>query len=245
MKDFWRIAALVCASTLIVPFASAQTPTGAIDGSVTDPSGAIMPNATVAVVETATGRTINTTTNSSGYYEVRNLLPGDYTVTVSASGFITRQIKNVTVNSGGVTNANAQLEIGKTGEVVEVQAQAVLVDTDRQTVDTVITEQEIKELPLFSRNFLDLAALAPGVQVRDGGAIDPTKNGAYRAVGINGRSGTGTRVQIDGIDVTDETVGTTVANISNEAVQQFQLTRSSLDVSTSLTFVRRHEYYQQ
>src|SRR5207245_10437256 len=90
-------------------------------------------------------------------------------------------------------------------------------------------------LPLFSRNFLDMAALAPGVVIRDGGAIDPTKTFAYRTVGVNGRSGTGTRVQIDGIDVTDETVGTTTANISDEAVGEFQLTRSSLDISTSLT----------
>ncbi len=213
----------------------AQTPTGSIEGTVTDPSGAVIANAKISVVETATGRTVDTTATSAGYFELRNLLPGDYTVNISAPGFATRQIKNVTVNSGGATNANAQLEIGKTGDIVEVQAQAVMVDTDRQTVDSVINTQQIKDLPLFSRNFLDLATLAPGVNVRDGGAIDPTKSGAYRAVGVNGRSGTGTRVQVDGIDVTDETVGTTVTNISNEAVQQFQLTRSSLDISTSLT----------
>ena len=95
---------------------------------------------------------------------------------------------------------------------------------------SVSIEEEIKNAPLFSRNFLDLASLAPGVVIRDGGEIDPTKSFGYRTVGVNGRSGTGTRVQIDGIDVTDETVGTTTANISDEAVSEFQLTRSSLVV---------------
>ncbi len=128
-----------------------------------------------------------------------------------------------------------QMEVGRTGEIVQVEASAVVVDVSRQTLDSVITAKEIQDLPSFSRNFLDLAALAPGVITRDGESIDPTKVAAYRTVGINGRSGTGTRVQIDGIDVTDETVGTTTSNISQDAVQEFQLQRSSLDVSTSLT----------
>jgi hypothetical protein len=102
------------------------------------------------------------------------------------------------------------------------------------SVNNVIGSGQIKELPLFSRNFLDLAALSPGVIVREGNLIDPTKT-FMRAVAIAGRSGRATRVQIDGIDVTDEAVGTTAASISTEAVSQFQLTRSSLDISTSLT----------
>ena len=109
-----------------------------------------------------------------------------------------------------MVNAPVALEVGRAADVVEVAANAVAVDTARQTLDSVIHEEEIKQLPLFSRNFLDLAALAPGVFSRDGNAIDPTKTFAYRAVGIDGKSGTGTRVQIDGIDVTDEAVGTTV-----------------------------------
>ena len=71
--------------------------------------------------------------------------------------------------------------------------------------------------------------------VVDGGNIDPTKVNAYRAVQVNGGSGTGTRVPLEGIDVTDETVGTTTANFSTDAVQEFNLSRSSFDLSTSLT----------
>jgi hypothetical protein len=212
-----------------------QTPTGAIEGTVTDPSGAVVPNAKVVITEKATDRAITIATNAEGIYSMRNLLPGVYNVRVEAPGFSAKELRDVSVNSGSAVNGSVALEIGKVGDVVEIAAQAVAVDTLRQTVDSVVTEKEIKELPLFSRNFLDLAVLAPGVFVRDGASIDPTKTFAYRAVGVDGKSGTGTRVQMDGIDVTDETVGTTVANVSQEAVQQFQLTRSSLDISTSLT----------
>src|SRR5581483_870413 len=111
----------------------------------------------------------------------------------------------------------------------------IQVDTSRQTVDGVIRGQQIDQLPLNGRNFLELARLEPGTLVRDGGNIDPTKVNSFRVVSVNGRSGTATRVSVDGIDVTDETVGTTVANLSDDAVAEFQLSRSSLDLSTSLT----------
>src|SRR2546425_12230698 len=91
------------------------------------------------------------------------------------------------------------------------------------------------QMPLDSRNFLSLAELEPGVQLADAGVNDPTKSVTYLTVQVQGRSGTGTRVQMDGIDVTDETVGMTVANISADAVEEFQLSQSTLDLSTSLT----------
>src|SRR5438046_6727721 len=89
------------------------------------------------------------------------------------------------------------------------------------------------QMPLDSRNFLSLAELAPGVQLTDAGINDPTKSSTYLTVQIQGRSGTGTRVQMDGVDVTDETVGMTVANISADAVEEFQLSQSTLDLSRS------------
>src|SRR5579859_6189119 len=137
MKYTRRIAALAIAFLFCLS-TWAQTPTGTIEGTVTDPSGAVISKAKVTVVETATGRSIDTTTTDAGFFEVRNLLPGDYTMTVQVAGFASKTVRNITVNSGGATNANTQLEIGKTGDVIEVQAQAVMVDTNRQTVDTVI-----------------------------------------------------------------------------------------------------------
>jgi hypothetical protein len=226
---------LASAALLFALAAYGQTPTGAIEGTVTDQTGAAVPGAKVTITEQATGRAIPLTTNELGRYSLRNLLPGTYDIKVEAPSFSTRVINSVQVNSGAVVNGDVRLEVGGTEQVLQVTAEAVQVDTSRQTVDSIVTQEQIKNMPLFSRNFLDLAAMAPGVVIRDGGSIDPTKEFAYRTVGVNGRSGTGTRIQIDGIDVTDETVGTTLSNISDEAVNEFQLTRSSLDISTSLT----------
>jgi hypothetical protein len=224
--------ALCCAFT-----AAAQTPTGQISGKVTDPQGATVVGATVKITEVATSREITTVTNDEGFYEARNLPVGTYTVRVEQTGFSAASIENVIVQTGQVASVDVALAVGTPAETVTVQGTEaqLTVDTTRQTVDGVITAQKIQQLPLNGRNFLDLAALQPSVRVQDGGAIDPTKVNAYRAVSVNGSSGTGTRVQIDGIDVTDETVGTTMANISTDAVQEFQLSRSSFDLSTSLT----------
>jgi hypothetical protein len=232
MKRVFGLAILfLCLSAVVW----AQTPTGGIDGTVRDPSGAVIPGATVTITEQATSRAITAKTNEVGRYSVRNLLPGAYNLEIAASGFSTYKLENIQISSGAVVNGDAAMEVGRTEEVVQVMAAAVAVDTTRQTVDSVITEKQIQEVPLFGRNFLELAALAPGTYIRDGGAIDPTKSVAYRTVGVVGRSGTATRIQVDGVDVTDETVGTTAANFSDESVQEFQLTRSSLDPSTSLT----------
>jgi hypothetical protein len=229
------LIAAACLAVILSLGLDAQTPTGAIEGDITDPSGAVVAGAKITVTEIATGRAIPIVSNEIGRYSVRNLIPGAYRITVSATGFATKSVENVMVSTGQVVNGNIALEIGKAGEVISVAAEAVSVDTARQTVDSVVTAKDIAEVPLFSRNFLELAALAPGTLIRDGGSIDPTKERAYRVVGVAGRSGTATRVQVDGIDVTDETVGTTVANYSDESVSEFQLTRSSLDPSTSLT----------
>jgi hypothetical protein len=221
---------------LFSPRLLAQAPTGSIEGSVTDATGAVIAGAAVTITEKATGRVINLTSNGSGYFEARALPPGQYTVKIAQQGFSPEVIENVRVEVGQVANATVALKPGGTQEVVNVQANSeVQVDTVRSTVDGVITSQQIDQLPLNARNFMDLAKLEPGVNVRDGGTIDPTKTFAFRTVGVSGRGGTGTRVQFDGIDVTDETVGTTTANLSDDAIREFQLSRSSFDLSTSLS----------
>jgi hypothetical protein len=127
------------------------------------------------------------------------------------------------------------LEVGDTKEIVEVVGTTdATVDTSRPTVDGVVTPRQIENLPLNGRNFLDLAQQEPGVQVRDGGDFDPTKNQMV-GVSMGGRSGRSTRIQVDGVDITDETVGTTTTNLSNETIQEFQVSRSTLDASTDLT----------
>ncbi len=235
MRHLKNLLFVVCTMLFLAVPAIAQAPTGSIEGTVTDPSDAVVATAKVTITEIATRRVINLTTTTAGLFAARALQPGKYKVQVSASGFRDYVIPEVTVEAGGAVVVSPKLELGPTTQVVEVTSSPVLLNTSTPTVAGVVTAQQIDEMPLNARNFLELAALEPGVQIGDGGSIDPTKSKTYRTVQIEGRSGTGTRVQIDGIDITDETVGTTLCNISDDAVQEFELSQSSLDLSTSLT----------
>src|SRR5262245_3788210 len=214
----------------------AQHIRGALEGAVADQNGAAISGAKVSVKNDATNVEVRVTANDRGFFNVQNLEAGNYTVTVEQAGFRKYVAKDVTVKVGSVTPLNVALQVGAQEQVVEVTATATeaTVDTSRSTVDGVVTAKTIESLPLNGRNFLDLAQLEPGVQVRDGGDFDPTKN-QMAGVSIGGRSGRSTRIQVDGVDITDETVGTTTANLSNETIQEFQVSRSTLDASTDLT----------
>ena len=92
-------------------------------------------------------------------------------------------------------------------------------------------------MPVNGRSFLDLAQLEPGVQMQDGGNFDPTKVG-YNSISINGDFGRTPRIEVDGLDVSDETVGTTTQNIALSSIQEFNIGRSSLDISSEITSYR-------
>ena len=195
----------------VVCFAQTTSSTGSIQGTITDPSGAVVSGAKVSIRNKATDQTSVTTTNSAGTFASGALIPGNYVVRVEASGFKTVEIP-ITVQVNTTSSATAKLTLGQSAEVVEVQATDVAVNTEQATVQGVLTSQQIENLPINGRNFLDLAQLEPGVQIQDGGTFDPTKNG-FSSVSFGGRFGRTARIEVDGIDISDETVGTTTQNI--------------------------------
>src|SRR5437879_13573541 len=97
-----------------------------------------------------------------------------------------------------------------------------------------MTTQQIEQLPINGRNFLDMQQLEPGVQIQDGGNFDPTKNG-FSSISFGGRFGRTARIEVDGLDISDETVGTTTQNVPLSAIKEFQIIQSSTDISTELT----------
>ncbi len=206
---------------------------GSIQGTITDPSGAVLSGAKITISNKATGQVVTTTTNSSGTYSSGALLPGNYTLRVEAKGFKTAEtpvLVQVAVTSAG----NIKLELGLESQVVEVQASSIQVNTEQATVQGVLSGDQIDKLPVDGRNFLDLAALEPGVQIQDGATFDPTKAG-YSSISINGVNGRNPRIELDGVDISDETVGTTTQNIGLGSIQEFNISRSGLDLSTELT----------
>jgi len=239
MRNFQRWLLFgVCSlllGTCATPLLKAQTTisTGSIVGTVTDPSGAVVGGAKVTITNKATGQVITTTTTSAGTYTSGALTPGGYTVRVEGAGFKTLE-RPVTVQVNTTASGSVKLEVGQSTQVVDVQGTDVAVNTEQATVQGVLTADQIENLPINGRNFLDLAQLEPGVQIQDGGTFDPTKNG-FSSVSFGGRFGRTARIEVDGVDISDETVGTTTQNLPLGAIQESSLQQSSLDLSTELT----------
>jgi hypothetical protein len=231
----WIACATAVLSLLVLPSLMAQTTisTGSIQGTVTDPSGAVLSGAKISITNKATNQVITTSSNSAGTYASGALIPGQYLLRVEAKGFKATELP-VTVEVGVTINGNVKLQVGQSTEVIEVQGSAVNVNTEQAVVQGVLTTDQIENLPVNGRNFLDLAQLEPGVQIQEGSTFDPTKNG-FSSISFGGRYGRTARVEVDGVDVSDETVGTTTQNIPASAIQEFQLSSSSLDLSTELT----------
>src|SRR5580698_7724451 len=223
-------AGLLTQSPLVAQTTVSQ---GSIQGTVTDPSGAVVPGASIIITNKATGQVVKVTSTNSGSYSSGALLPAVYMVRVEAKGFHTTEV-SITVQVAVTSPGNVKLEVGESSQVVEVQASSIQVNTEQSTVQGVITGDQIDKLPIDGRNFLDLAQLEPGVQIEDGQSFDPTKAG-YSSVSINGVAGRTPRIELDGLDISDETVGTTTQNIALSSIQEFNISRSSLDLSTELT----------
>lgn len=214
-------------------FAQTTVGTGSIVGTVSDPSGAVISGAEVTITNVATGQVIKLVTNSSGAFNSGALIPGNYKTLVSAHGFSSAE-GAVTVLVGNTATVNVTLRIGNEKERVEVQDSASQVNTEQATVQGVLNEQQIESLPVNGRNFLDLAQLEPGVQIQDGANFGLDKDG-FSSISFGGRFGRTTRIEVDGIDVSDEIWGSTTTNIAASAIQEFQLSQSSYDLSTELT----------
>lgn len=229
------LLALVALSALLlcsVAFAQTSVSNGSISGTVTDATGAVVPNAKVTMTG-PTGQTVHATTSGAGTYSSGALVPGTYSVRAEAKGFKTTQL-TVEVQVNNTANGSIKLEIGQESTVVEVQSSEVAVNTEQAEVQGVLTASQISNLPVNGRNFLDLAQLEPGVQIQDGENFDPTKVG-YSSISFGGRFGRTARINVDGVDVSDETVGTTTEDIPASSIQEFSLAQSSLDLSNDLT----------
>jgi hypothetical protein len=233
MKKLLGLLVVLLAATGLSLGQATSVNGGSIQGTITDGSGAAVPNASITIRGTDTGSARTLTTDHSGYYSVGPLIPGSYAVSVGAAGFQSLTV-NTIIKTGTVTSGSYKLSIGQSNVTVEVNAGQVQVNTDQPGVSDVISREQIESLPINGRNVLDAAQLQPGVILQSGDTFDPTKAG-FSALSVGGVSGRSTRILLDGQDVTDETVGTTIFNIPQGAVDEFQLNRSTQDVSGEIT----------
>src|SRR5882724_6891892 len=146
----------------VVVSANSQTFRGAINGTVTDPTGAAVPNATVKAVESATGLEHTTVTSSEGQFAFQDIPLGLYKVAISASGFPTNTIDKIEVAAGTIYTLNVQLKLGQASTTVEVSAAAITLDTTTSAQTMSIQDDVVQNAPLNGRDFTQLIAVQPG-----------------------------------------------------------------------------------
>jgi hypothetical protein len=215
------IALTLLGTLLAMPTARAQElGTAILNGQVTDPQGAVVIGAHVSARHNATGIERGTTTNNAGFFVFNDLVPGDYEVRVQASGFAAyRSVISLEVGQQARLNAVLSVELQKTTvEVKDLGNQSV--NTISSTVDGVVNSQQIDNLPLNGRNFLELALLMPGNSIAPN--FDPTKQNTV-VISSAGQLGRGGNVSIDGMDDNDDVVGGMLLNVPEDAVQEFQV----------------------
>ncbi len=224
------LAASVLLALMFCPGAVAQAPTGTIQGTVTDETGAVIPNATVTISNRETGFSRAAVTNAEGLFSAPALPAGEYEVRVEATGFKT-SLRAATVEAGGNTQVNMPMTLGGTKEVVTVEAAAAQINYENNQVTGVIGRQAIQELPLNGRSYLQLAQLEPGVTIATG---TPGQFNALFTVSVLG-AGNRTVITIDGGNVSDNVTtsgGISSMNFSQETVQEFQLSEVNFDLAT-------------
>ena len=216
-----RLALLFLAAIfLLTGTALAQVTTADITGHVLDQNGASVPNASVTVRNTGSGQTRTVQTDDDGNYTITQLSPGRYEITAEAANFSKAQVKDLEVNIGSKLTLNFDLKPGQITEVVDISADAVLVETTRSDLGGVVTPIEVQNLPLLNRTFAALSIIMP--EARPVGNFDPTKTRVGN-VAFNGGDGRQVDVNVDGGDNKDNVVGSLLQNFSYESIQEFQV----------------------
>jgi hypothetical protein len=226
-----------------------QAATATLSGTVKDPNGAVIADAQVQATQTATSVKRETTTNAEGVFVLTNLAAAEYEVKIQSPGFAVRKVA-VTLQVGQTFTLDLALTVSLSEKVViDDHFNYNLVNTSDSVVDGVIREREVNGLPLNGRNFLELALLIPGNSPAPN--FDPTKTNTV-VISSAGQLGRGGNVTVDGADDNDDVVGGQVQNISQDAVQEFQIAtnrfssqlgRSGSSVINIVTKAGSNEYH--
>lgn len=208
---------LISASVIVFAQQSAT-----LSGRVTDPAGSVIAGARIKARQVATGQERTTVTNAEGIYVISNLAPGRYEIRIEAPNFPKTLLRSMDLGPGQQAVFDGTLEVSGPTETIEFDDRFnyPLVNTSTAIVDGVIRRQEVDRLPLNGRNFLELALLVPGNAPAPN--FDPTKTGSV-IVSSAGQLGRGGNITIDGADNNDDVVGGPLANLSQDAVQEFQI----------------------
>ncbi len=196
--------------------------TGTILGTVTDSTGAIIPNVKVTVTNTATNVAFHTTTSSAGDYLAPALNPGTYSVSAESQGFQKSVTTGFILTVGQKARIDLALKPGAVTSTVEVTAQSVSLDTDSAALAQLVSQAQVEALPLNGRNFMQLLLIGAGA-VTVGGEQGTMRQGVGNAVSINGGRPEGNNYTLDGLVNTDAALVTPAVILSQDAIQEFKV----------------------
>src|SRR5580693_578758 len=226
------VAVILAASLLLAsPIAHAQGvgASGSLSGTLSDPTGAVIPKGTVTAEDVARGIRLSATVDANGQYRFTNLLPGTYDLTAQIPGFQTLLQKGVVITVGQVANLDFHLQVATTSSVVEVSAAPPVVETERGSQANTITQQYIDDLPIDRRDYLNFTLLLPGVADSTRLTDDQdfrVKQTPQSGLSFYGSNGRGNSVTVDGGETGDDAGGVRLT-VSQDAVQEFQVNRSN------------------
>ena len=218
---------LLLLATLFSILLRGQTVTGTLEGRITDPSGAVMPQVSVTANSTETGLSRSTKSNGEGFFQITFLPVGRYTVTADAAGFGTMQ-REAEVELSTAHEVSFSMKPAAVGAAVTVLAESPEIDTSRGDLKSTLDAKTIEDRPLSSRNMLALVEQLPGFQSTGGysGVNNPTlSSGSY--VSFNGAGSRSVAFQIDGVNNDDSSEGTSRQNVNISAIKEFQVLTNS------------------
>lgn len=220
---------ILLATFSLIALGQAGVSTAEIKGRVTDPNGAVVRGATVTATDAGRGTSRTATTDDEGEYRLLTLPPGTYQVRVQAPGFSAQLVNAIEVTVGQVADQNFTLQIGDASATVEITADLPVIETERSHQSTTINERYIENLPIDRRDYLTYTLLSPAV-VDSNALADNTDfrvaQTPQSGISFYGNNGRGNSITVDGAEANDQGGGVR-ANLSQEAVQEFQINRSS------------------
>src|SRR5260370_1345662 len=225
------IFVIVAISILWTGQAYAQVAGATLTGTVKDSSGAVIPNAQVAITDVATGVTRTVSPGSAGLYTAPNLSPGIYEIRVTATGFSTQLQKSVTLTVGAQQVLDFTMQVGQMSQTVEVTTEAPTVELTSSTLSATVNSTTIRELPLNGRSWTDLANLQPGVVAAETHAAVNVNRGYGAQLSISGARPQQNNYRLDGISINDYSNGGPGSvlgqNLGVEAIQEFSVLTSN------------------
>jgi hypothetical protein len=237
MSAFVHLVAIGLIATILFPdVLRAQVVGGTLSGTITDPSGRVVPQAQILIQNVATGVERIVTTNTDGFYIAANLLPGDYQVTTSATGFNTEIKTGIIMNVGAQQTFDLILHVGTVSHRIEVTTEAPAVQLTSSEIGATVNATTVRELPLNGRSWTDLAALQPGVdtiqtQPSFATGADRGNRGFGQQLAISGARPQQNNYRLDGVSLNDYANGAPGSvlggSLGVDAIQEFSVLTSN------------------